>query len=191
VGVGPKRARPVLKREMLVKVLELLRLLLSACSLVLLVMSIYFWRWPEAYYASQPPARYLRWFATWLAATAVLYLLLWLTVNLVPESNSRGYVSQSIFFVSLTALLLTAAGNLYRNLSRRALSDEGKPKRPDNARTAVGAWVTITSLLLAGYIHFLWLSVGHGLFVALPLVLTIFGAAVGVWFMMPYPKARG
>jgi hypothetical protein len=178
----------VLKREVL-KVLESLRLLLSACSLVLLVMSIYLWRWPEPC-ASQPPARYLRWFATWLAVTAVLYLLLWLTVNLVPESNARGYVSQSIFFVSLTALLLTTAGNLYRNLSRRALSDEGKPKRPDNARTAVGAWVTITSLLLAGYIHFLWLSVGHGLFVALPLALTIFGAAVGVWFMMPYPKAR-
>jgi len=154
-------------------------------------MSIYFWRWPETYYASQPPARYLRWFAAWLALAAVLYLLLWLTVNLAQESNSRGYVSQSIFFVSLTGLLLTAAGNLYRNLSRRALSDEGEPTRPDNARTAVGAWVTITSLLLAGYIHFLWLSVGHGPFMAFPLALTIFGAAVGVWFMMPHSKARG
>lgn len=163
-------------------------LLISASSLGLFLVSIGIWRLPaERAFQAAPPGWFRRWFGAWLVASAVLYLLLWGIVQ-----YSSPHVSQSVFFVSLTALLLTAAGNLYRNLSRRAaLSGEGEPTRPDNARTAVGALVTITSLLLVGYAHFLWLSVGH-LFAVLPLSVTIVGAAVGVWLMMPHhPKIGG
>ena len=156
-------------------------LLISASSLGLFLVSIGVWRLPPGRAFQAAPRGWLRrWFGAWLVVTAVLYLLLWALAQYNPQ------LSQSIFFVSLTALLLTTAGNLYRNLSRRpASSSEGEPTQPDNARTAVGALLTIKGLMLVGYTHFLWLSVGHPLAV-LPLSVTIVGAAVGVWLMIPH-----
>jgi hypothetical protein len=129
----------------------------------------------------------LRWLAAWLVISAVLYLLLWGTANLVLEGDIR-----SIFFVSQITLILVSAANLYGHLilRRAASSREDKMIWPDKFRTAVGAWVTITNLLLTGYIHYVSIKVGILLLIVVA-PAPVFGAAVGVWLMLPRHAKTG
>lgn len=162
---------------------ETVGLVASACSLGLFAICSHLWRQPW-FYSPQPGAArtWLRLVAAWLVVTAVLYVLLWATANLVLEGDIR-----SIFFVSQIALILTCVGILYGNLSLSRAASEGKLIWPDKVRTAVGAWVAITNLLLTGFIHYVAFESGT-VILLIAATATVFGAAVGVWIMLPRHK---